>query len=122
MRARGIEALRRTMMAIAILAGGGYAPIAMVAPLDGRALFLDPGKGNCTACHQSSADPPPATASRIGPPLARVKQQIPDRAKLREIIRDAGSIWPDTVMPPYGRHRILTEIEIDAIAAYVETL
>lgn len=123
MRQAGIESPQRSTLAAGLLlAIIGCLPLANAAPLDGRALFHDPGKGNCIACHQTSANTPSAPASRIGPPLLRVKEQIPDRERLRQIIRDPASVWPDTIMPPYGRHRILTDGEIDAIAAYVETL
>lgn len=86
----------------------------------GRALFLDPGKGNCASCHQAPADPAIKSTSRIGVPLAGIKSQYPDRARLRAIIWDLSATIPDTIMPPYGRHRILTEAEIDALLRYLD--
>ncbi len=86
----------------------------------GRALFLDPAKGNCAACHQVPADPAVKSTSRIGAPLAGIKSQYPDRSRLRAIVWDLGATIPDTIMPPYGRHRILTEAEIDALLRYLD--
>ena len=57
--------------------------------------------------------------------MESIKQKYPasaDRARLREAIRDMSKTKPDTIMPPYGKHHILTEAEIDAIVAYLETL
>lgn len=89
---------------------------------DGRRLFANAEKGNCIACHQVPADDSLKSFSRIGPSLADVKTRIPDRARLRAIIWDPLVTLPNSVMPPYGRNRILTEAEIDAVVAYLETL
>lgn len=86
------------------------------AALDGQTLFMDAGKGNCAACHGAAA------GKRLGPVLVDMKARFPDGAKLRDIIRDASQFNPQTIMPPYARHRILSEEEIGAIVKYVETL
>jgi sulfur-oxidizing protein SoxX len=88
----------------------------------GRQLFANAGKGNCIACHQVPGDESQRSFSRIGPSLSDVKARIPDRARLRAIIWDPLAVLPNSVMPPYGRNRILTEAEIDAVVAYLETL
>ena len=98
---------------------------ALTAPRDGRALFIDQHKGNCAACHKTPTDILLKTVSTIGPPLESIKQKYPlpvDRGRLRDAIRDLSKTNPDTIMPPYGKHRILTEAEIDAIVTYLETL
>ena len=99
--------------------------LAQTAPLDGRALFVDQHKGNCAACHKTPTDAFLKSASTIGPPLESIKQKYAtpaDRVRLREAIRDLSNSNPDTIMPPYGKHRILTEVEINAIVVYLETL
>ena len=98
---------------------------AQSAPLDGRALFIEQRKGNCTACHKTPTDTLLKSASDIGPPLESIKQKYAtpvDRARLRETIQDPGKFNPNTIMPPYGRHRILSDAEINAIVGYLETL
>ena len=113
-----VLAIRRACVAALVAASGLAASQTDSTP--GRALFLDPGKGNCAACHQVPADPAIKSTSRIGAPLVGIKSQYPDRARLRAIIWDLSATIPDTIMPPYGRHRILTEAEIDALLRYLD--
>lgn len=98
---------------------------AQTAPPDGRALFIDQRKGNCTACHKTPTDTLLKSASTIGPPLESIKQKYTASAaslRLHDAIRDLSNSVPDTIMPPYGKHRILTEVEINAIVVYLESL
>ena len=44
------------------------------------------------------------------------------RERLREIIEDPTRANPDTVMPPFGRHRILDPTEINRIVEYLHAL
>ena len=88
----------------------------------GARLAQDVGKGNCLACHALPTDARAVTSANIGPPLVAMKQRFPDRAKLTRQIWDAGLVNPDTVMPPFGKHRILTPDEISLIVDYLYTL
>ena len=93
--------------------------------LDGRALFIDERKGNCGACHKTPTDASLKSVSNIGPSLETIKQKYPsaaDRMRLRNAIWDLSKTTPNTIMPPYGKHRILSNAEIDAIVIYLETL
>jgi sulfur-oxidizing protein SoxX len=58
----------------------------------------------------------------IGPPLVAMKARFPDKAKLREQIADPTIANPNTRMPPFGKHRIISDSEIDAIVEYLYTL
>ena len=58
----------------------------------------------------------------IGPPLIAMKVRFPDRTKLRAQIWDAQTSNPGTRMPPFGKHQVLSEMEIDAIVDYLYTL
>jgi sulfur-oxidizing protein SoxX len=51
-----------------------------------------------------------------------MKTRFPDRADLRAQIWDASVREPTTRMPPYGRHRILTEDEIDLLVDFIHSL
>jgi sulfur-oxidizing protein SoxX len=51
-----------------------------------------------------------------------MKLRYPDAVALRSQIWDATAQNPETVMPPYGRHSILTEEEIDLVLEYVYSL
>lgn len=75
-------------------------------------------KGNCQACHFVAGTP----SGNIAPPLVSMAQRFPDKAKLRAQIEDASRANPDTVMPPYGRHEILTDEEIEKVIAWLLTL
>ena len=93
--------------------------------LAGRALFAEERKGNCAACHKTPTDASQSGASNIGPALEGIRQKYAtpaDRVRLRDSIRDQSEVNPSTIMPPYGRHHILTESEIDDIVAYLESL
>jgi len=43
-------------------------------------------------------------------------------AALHELLRDPTRGNPDTLMPPFGKHRILEEREIDRITEYLLAL
>ena len=90
--------------------------------LDGRALMLDARKGNCASCHKIPGAPSAIGKSGVGPELAEIRTRYADQTQLRAAIWDLSGKMPNTVMPPYGKHRILTESEIDAIVRYLETL
>lgn len=88
----------------------------------GRWLAHAIPKGNCLACHQMPGDTSAESLANIGPPLLAMAQRFPDRTRLREQIRDARRFNPDTVMPPFGTHRILTSEEIELVLDYLYTL
>ncbi len=88
--------------------------------IDGREVFMNPGKGNCVACHPVPGTQTRVDRSRVGPDLSRIAARITERATLRAGIWDMSGTNPNTVMPPYGKHRILTDAEIDAVVLYLE--
>jgi sulfur-oxidizing protein SoxX len=89
---------------------------------EGRALFLDPGKGNCIACHQVPDGAGPAVRSNVGPRLDAARLKGWSRSGLRELLQDPMRANPNTVMPPYGRHRLLDAREIDSVIDYLHAL
>ena len=86
---------------------------------EGQKLAFDRGKGNCLTCHEIKGGELPGT---IGPPLKDIKSRYPDRADLVAILNDETRRNPATMMPPFGRNRILTEQEIERIVDFLETL
>lgn len=109
-------------IALVLATGVGAVPAlpAQMGAIDGREIFMNPGKGNCNGCHPVPGTPSRIDTSRVGPDLFAITERIPDRTKLRARIWDMSEANPNTVMPPYGKHRILTEAEIDAVAHYLE--
>ena len=85
----------------------------------GKLVAWDRKRGNCLACHAMADGTLPGN---IGPPLVAMKARFPDKAVLRAQIWDATKKNPNSMMPPFGRHGILTEEEIDNIVEYVYTL
>lgn len=90
-----------------------------VAPATGKQLAFDSAKGNCLACHAMPTIPDAEAAGTLGPPLIAMQMRYPDKALLRAEIRNAMISNPDTVMPPFGKNKILTEKEIDKITDFV---
>ena len=86
---------------------------------DGKKVAFDRKKGNCLACHMMSDGSLPGN---IGPPLVAMKARFPNKADLRAQIWDATAKNPNTIMPPFGKHQILTEKEVDLITEFVYSL
>ena len=105
-------------LTISVLASAGPA-LAQSAASDGQKLAFDRGKGNCLTCHVIKGGDLPGT---IGPELKNIKSKYPDRNDLVAIITDETKRNPQTVMPPFGRNRILTEQEINAVVDFLQTL
>jgi sulfur-oxidizing protein SoxX len=103
------------VLAVVLLAG---VPASAQA-LPGQTLAFDRGKGNCLTCHDIKGG---ASPGNLGPPLADMKARFPDRKELAAIVFDETKRNPQTVMPPFGRNRILTEQEINAIVDFLQTL
>jgi L-cysteine S-thiosulfotransferase len=100
-----------------LLAGAAHAQ-----GMPGREIFIRADKGNCLACHQVPEGAGPAVRSDIGPRLDAARLKGWDRARLRQLLDDPQRVAADTVMPPYGRHRILESGEIDAVIDYLHAL
>jgi sulfur-oxidizing protein SoxX len=86
---------------------------------EGKALSFDRSKGNCLACHMIAGGDSPGD---IGPPLVGMSARYPDKGKLRAQIFDATAVNPHSVMPPFGRNRILTEEELNKVVDFIHTL
>lgn len=85
----------------------------------GKEIAFDRKKGNCLACHMMEDG---ASPGDIGPPLVAMKTRFPDKAKLHDQIFDPMVTNPNTRMPPFGKHKILSDDEINAIVEYIYTL
>lgn len=92
--------------------------VAHAVEMNPKVLFENNNLGNCLACH-SIVKQPEVAAGNIAPPFVAMKARFPDRAKLRAIIYDEQVNNPDTIMPPFGRNKILTAEQIDAITDYI---
>ena len=85
----------------------------------GKELAFDRRKGNCLACHQIEGGTLPGN---IGPPLVAMQARFPNKAEIRSQLWNPLVKNPNSAMPPFGLHEILTEQELDKIIEYVYTL
>ena len=86
---------------------------------EGKKVAFDRKKGNCLACHMIDDG---ALPGNIGPPLIAMKARFPDKGALRAQIWDPTVANPNTIMPPFGKHRVLTEKEVDLVTEFIYTL
>jgi len=86
---------------------------------EGKKVAYNRKKGNCLACHKIKGGNLPGN---IGPELVNMKARYPDKAALRAKIWDATVTNPTTIMPPFGKHKIVSEKELDKIVEYIYTL
>ena len=85
----------------------------------GKEIAFDRKKGNCLTCHQIAGG---TLMGNIGPPLIAMKARFPDKAKLRADIWDMTKRNPHTMMPAFGKYRVISESEIDAVTEFVHSL
>jgi len=123
--------MNKPLRRLAIL---GLAPVVMLSALSlssvamaedkkaeptGKELAFDRKKGNCLACHMIQGG---EMAGTIAPPLIAMAARFPDKEKLRAQIFDAQVTNPETIMPPFGKHKILSEKELDKVVEFISSL
>jgi L-cysteine S-thiosulfotransferase len=105
------------LLVAAVLSSGSAH--AQSAAAEGQKIAFDRSKGNCLTCHVIRGGDLPGS---IAPELVDIKSKYPNRADLVAILTDETLRNPLTVMPPFGRNRILTEQEINAVVDFLQTL
>ena len=106
---------------LALAAALGAAP-ALAQTAAARDLFVQRDKGHCIACHQLPEGAGPASRADLGPRLEGARMRALGRARLREVIEDPMKSNPDSLMPPYGRHRLLDRAEIERLVEFLHGL
>ncbi|MES9879032.1 MAG: sulfur oxidation c-type cytochrome SoxX [Candidatus Sedimenticola sp. PURPLELP] len=86
---------------------------------EGKALSVNRKKGNCLACHMMDDGVSPGN---IAPPLLAMSSRYQDKAQLRAQIWDPTVANPDSTMPPFGKHNILSAGELDKVVEYIWSL
>lgn len=97
------------------------AAIAAEAPkeMTGKQIAYDRTLGNCLACHAMPTQTDAEMPGNSGPPLIAMSARFPDKKALRAQIWNAMERNPQTFMPPFGKHKILTEEQIDKVVDFV---
>lgn len=85
----------------------------------GKKISFDGLKGNCLACHLIQGG---EMSGNFGPPLLQMKLRYPKKSVLRAQIWDSTAKNPQSIMPPFGTHGILTNEEIDLVVDYMYSL
>ena len=111
--------LLQTLALVLLVGVAASSPAAAQSASEGQKLAFDRSKGNCLTCHDIKGGDLPGS---IGPALRDIKSKYPNRNDLVAILTDETKRNPLTVMPPFGRNRILTEQEINAIVDFLQTL
>ncbi|MEA3290875.1 MAG: sulfur oxidation c-type cytochrome SoxX [Pseudomonadota bacterium] len=93
--------------------------------IKGWCAAIDRTKGNCLSCHNLYVTPWPEgfpEAGNIAPTLVKMQIRFPDKAVLRAQVWDAAKANPKTVMPPFGKHKLLSEEEIDNVLEFLYSI
>lgn len=85
----------------------------------GKDISYNRSKGNCLACHGFPTLPDAEQTGTNGPPIIAMQARFPDRKVLRDKIWDATASNPTSMMPPFGKHKLLTEQELDKVVDFV---
>ena len=85
----------------------------------GKDIAFNNRKGNCLACHAMPTVPDAVSGGMYGPPLIAMSARYPDKAKLRAQIWDSTAMNPSSSMIPFGKHKVLSEQEIDKVTDFV---
>lgn len=85
----------------------------------GKQIAFDRKKGNCLTCHMIQGG---TLTGNIAPPLIAMKARFPDKAVLRAQIWDPTVKNPDSTMPPFGKHKVISEKEIDLVVEFIHSL
>ncbi len=86
---------------------------------EGKKIAFHRKKGNCLACHKIAGGNLPGN---IGPELINMKARYPDKTALRSKIWDSTVTNPNTIMPPFGKHKIISETELDKVVEFIYSL
>ena len=113
-----------TASAVMMLIGAAaLAPTAAMAvdtglAAQGKKIAEDRKKGNCFTCHYYKGS---HLAGNIGPALNGVSKRK-SRKEIFDQIWDATKVNPNSTMPPFGKHEVLSNKEIDAVTEWVLSL
>ncbi len=85
----------------------------------GKEIAFDRKKGNCLACHNIPNGPSPGN---IAPALIAMKSRFATKEDLRKQVWDPTIKNPESTMPPFGKHNIISEKELNDVVEFIWTL
>ncbi len=108
------------LSALALIGAIGFSATVSADDMEeGKKLAFNKKKGNCLACHLIPGGDQPGN---IAPPLIGMKARFPDKAKLRTQIEEPRTANPNSMMPPFKAHGVLSEKEIDKVVDFIYSL
>jgi sulfur-oxidizing protein SoxX len=88
----------------------------------GKEISFNHEKGHCLSCHGFPTQPDAEQSGNSGPPIIAMQARFPDKTVLRAKIWDATASHPTSFMPPFGKHKILNDDEIDKVVDFIYSL
>lgn len=85
----------------------------------GKQVAMDRARGNCIACHVIPGGDSPGA---IGPALVAMQTRYASKQDLAMQIWDPTVKNPTVVMPPFGKHGILSDKEFADVVEYIWSL
>jgi sulfur-oxidizing protein SoxX len=85
----------------------------------GKEVAMDRARGNCIACHMMPGGDSPGA---IGPALIAMQTRFPSKHDVAQQIWDPMIKNPEAVMPPFGKHGILSDKEFVDVVEYIWSL
>ena len=85
----------------------------------GKKVAMTRAQGNCIACHMIPGGESPGA---IGPALIAMQTRYPDKDALAAQIWDPTVKNPGAVMPPFGKHGVLSQQEFIDVVEYIWSL
>ena len=85
----------------------------------GQKVANDRAKGNCVACHVMAGSDSPGA---IGPILIAMQTRFPSKMALAQQIWDPTVRNAEVVMPPFGKHEILSQKEFVDVVEFIWSL
>lgn len=121
--------MKQLLTALAISTAVVAAPVSTVQAAEkaassveqGKKLATSRSKGNCLACHMMGNG---AMPGNIGPALIAMKLRYPDKQKLYNKVwgtPDTQTV-PNSMMPAFGAHGVLSDDQVSKIVDYIYTL
>ena len=118
-RAFRIVSVAASTIAIVGIIGFSSSVLAGDSHEEGKKLAFNKKKGNCLACHVIAGG---KQAGSIAPPLVAMKARFPKKSDLLAQISDPQAKNPNTMMPPFKAHGILSAKELKLVTDFIYSL
>jgi sulfur oxidation c-type cytochrome SoxX len=88
-------------------------------PKRGKEIAMSKSDRNCATCHQLPGDEWPGT---VGNSLLHYKTRGYTDDRVYQQLYDARKFNPNSIMPPFGSHNLLSDQDLRDIVAYLQSI